>query len=76
VRLTAILFLFSAAAWAQAPAPPTTPSNPDAPGELDKLKQTCFSKFTSCFQELFTGDPFHIAVGSIAPQDGFGGGLA
>ncbi|HEX4311400.1 MAG TPA: hypothetical protein VHZ25_15310 [Acidobacteriaceae bacterium] len=27
-------------------------------------------------QTLFTGQPLHIAVGSLAPQNGFGGGLA
>jgi hypothetical protein len=71
-----VLILFSAEALqAQQPTPP-----PDPPGEWDKLKQSCFS-FTfsglgGCAEELFTGVPFHIAVGSIAPQDGFGAGVA
>jgi hypothetical protein len=29
-----------------------------------------------CAEELFTGKPVHIAIGSIAPQNGFGAGLA
>ena len=71
-----VLILFSAKALqAQQPAPP-----PDPPGEWAKLEQSCFS-FTfsglgGCAEELFTGVPFHIAVGSIAPQNGFGAGVA
>jgi hypothetical protein len=71
-----VLILFSAnTLLAQQTTPP-----PDPPGERAKLKENCFS-FTfsglgGCAEELFTGVPFHIAVGSIAPQDGFGGGVA
>lgn len=32
--------------------------------------------FMGCAQTLFTDHPLHIAVGSIAPQNGFGAGLA
>jgi hypothetical protein len=35
-----------------------------------------FKKIVGCGLTLFTGDPFHIAVGSLAPQNGFGFGLA
>lgn len=71
-----ILILFSAnALQAQQPTPP-----PDPPGEWAKLGQSClsftFSGLGGCAEELFTGVPFHIAVGSIAPQDGFGAGVA
>jgi len=74
-RVLLLLILFSAIAL-RAQQPPTT----DPPGEGTKLKESCFS-FTfsglgGCAEELFTGVPFHIAVGSIAPQDGFGGGVA
>ena len=55
----------------------------DPPGEPAKLKENCFSSalFTfaglgGCAEELFTGVPVHIAVGSIAPQNGFGAGVA
>ena len=61
-----------------------TPSNPpkkvDDPTETAKLKENCasfqFSKIGSCAELLFTGHPVHIAVGSLAPQNGFGAGLA
>jgi len=35
-----------------------------------------FKSFFDCAQVLFTDHPVHIAVGSIAPQNGFGAGLA
>jgi hypothetical protein len=77
LRLTLlVLILFSAnALQAQQPTPP-----PDPPGEGAKLKESClsftFSGLGGCAEELFTGVPLHIAVGSIAPQDGFGAGVA
>lgn len=58
----------------------TSPAKVDAPGEIDKLKESCgafsFKGVPDCVEELFTGQPVHIAVGSIAPQNGFGAGLA
>ncbi|MGH9742115.1 MAG: hypothetical protein ACRD51_07155 [Candidatus Acidiferrum sp.] len=79
-RIFLLVFLLGAAAavHAQAPPPQTTPPRIDSPNELDKLKGSCgdFSKFLDCAEELFTGQPVHIAVGSIAPQNGFGAGLA
>jgi hypothetical protein len=71
-----ILLLFAAeAARAQDAA---GPKPPDPPGELDKLKDSCFTKkgIPGCAETLFTGKPAHIAVGSIAPQNGFGAGIA
>jgi hypothetical protein len=72
-----LLFLLlgvGSSAWAQQ-APPATSVDP--PGEIDKLKETCGSmKVVGCATELFTGQPVHVAVGSIAPQNGFGAGLA
>jgi hypothetical protein len=46
--------------------------------EGDELKENCGSlkTITSCGATLVTGHPFHIAVGSIAPQNGFGFGPA
>ncbi|HEY6385269.1 MAG TPA: hypothetical protein VIX91_06265 [Candidatus Acidoferrum sp.] len=53
-------------------------TGPDNPSELYKLQHSCFDLkgLIDCGQELFTGQPVHIAVGSIAPQNGFGVGLA
>jgi hypothetical protein len=58
--------------------PPASQQTVDAPGELDKLKASCggFSTFASCGEELVTGQPLHIAFGSIAPQNGVGLGVA
>jgi hypothetical protein len=76
-RILLILLLFSTATaraqQASAPAPRI-----DSPNELDKIKESCFNLKTllSCGETLFTGKPIHIAVGSIAPQNGFGAGLA
>ncbi len=77
-----VLFLFSSAAHAQQPTPSPTPGSTqgriDSPSEWDKLSDSClnFKGIADCADELFTGKPIHIAVGSIAPQDGFGVGLA
>ncbi|HKV23384.1 MAG TPA: hypothetical protein VJN93_02230 [Candidatus Acidoferrum sp.] len=76
-----ILLVAPHLALAQSPAPqPSRDPNAriDSPSELDKLKDSCtdFSKFMDCAEELFTGKPIHIAVGSIAPQNGFGSGVA
>jgi hypothetical protein len=80
VRLILFVLILSAAgtAWAQQPAPASPPPRIDSPNEADKLKDSCFNLkgIPDCAEELFTGKPIHIAVGSIAPQDGFGMGLA
>jgi len=53
-------------------------TGPDNPSEAYKLQHSCFNfkGIADCAEELFTGQPVHIAVGSIAPQNGFGAGLA
>ena len=40
--------------------------------EKERLTENCssFKKFPGCAQVLFTDHPLHIAVGSIAPQNG------
>jgi hypothetical protein len=52
----------------------------DFRGEGDRLKESCsgfsFGKVASCAQVLFTDHPMHIAVGSLAPQNGFAFGPA
>jgi hypothetical protein len=52
----------------------------DFRGEGERFKASC-EKFSAksamgCAQLLFTDHPLHIAVGSIAPQNGFGAGAA
>ena len=78
-RIVLVLILFTArSSWAQQPTSGSTSPRIDSPSEIDKLKESCFSLagMPGCAEELFTGQPFHIAVGSIAPQDGFGAGVA
>ena len=52
----------------------------DDPSEIEKFKESCESlalkSLADCGELLFTGKPVHIAVGSMAPQNGFGAGLA
>lgn len=79
-RIILIAFLSAATSLcAQVNAPTaSTPTRIDSPSEMDILKESCFTPkgIPGCAEELFTGDPVHIAVGSIAPQDGFGAGVA
>lgn len=81
MRSSAILFLFlfaSAAVHSQQISPAAGTDRIDNPSEPYKLETSCFdiSKIADCAEELFTGQPVHIAVGSIAPQNGFAAGLA
>ena len=52
----------------------------DNPSEWAKFKESCGSfdlkQAGGCGELLFTGQPLHIAVGSLSPQNGFGAGLA
>jgi len=52
----------------------------DFRGEGDRFKSSCagfsFAELASCADLLFTDHPLHIAVGSLAPQNGFGAGAA
>jgi hypothetical protein len=65
------------------PTPAPTPQHESALGaefrlEHDRFSESCggFKSPAGCAQVLFTDHPLHIAVGSIAPQNGFGAGLA
>src|SRR5580692_1286219 len=79
-RAAVILLLTTLAAPALRAQQPAAPADtgPDNPSELYKLQHSCFylKGLLDCGEELFTGQPLHIAVGSIAPQNGFGAGLA
>jgi hypothetical protein len=45
--------------------------------EGERFHENCLNfKQVGCGQLLFTDHPLHIAVGSLAPQNGFGAGLA
>lgn len=74
------LLLASPVARAQEAPPLANPPRVDSPNEWDKLKGSCLAfkvkEVPNCAEELFTGHPVHVAVGSIAPQNGFGAGLA
>jgi hypothetical protein len=80
LKVVLVFLLLAGAACGQQAAPQPNPAQVDSPKEIDKLKNTCgafnFKSVPECVEELFTGSPVHIAVGSIAPQDGFGSGLA
>jgi hypothetical protein len=78
VRRILLVLALLASASARAQQPPATPPRTDSPREIDKLKESCFNLrgLLGCAEELFTGKPMHIAMGSIAPQNGFGAGLA
>jgi len=74
--LLAILVAPALSAQTSAPAN----NGPDNPAESYKLEHNCFSlrfqQIADCAEEVFTGQPVHVAVATIAPQDGFGAGLA
>jgi hypothetical protein len=77
--ILALLLVSGGTVWAQDNPPQPAPASPkvDPAGEVDKLKESCGAfKIFPCAEELFTGKPVHIAVGSIAPQNGFGAGIA
>jgi hypothetical protein len=64
--------LIASTAWAQ-----QNPPQVDNPSETAKFGESCGEfKVVDCATLLFTGQPLHVAVGSIAPQNGFGAGLA
>jgi hypothetical protein len=74
----ALLLCSVAAARGQETA--TQPATVDDPSELARFKESCgsfeFNSVGGCAELLFTGRPVHLAVGSLAPQNGFGAGLA
>jgi hypothetical protein len=80
VALLVIALMGAAGVLCAQEAPSSPVKKVDDPTETAKLKENCgsfqFSKIGSCAELLFTGHPIHIAVGSLAPQNGFGAGLA
>ena len=73
--ILAFLVLSGAAASAQ-----ESEIHADFRGEATRFKLSCedftAKKIPGCAELLFTDHPLHIAVGSIAPQNGFGAGGA
>jgi hypothetical protein len=71
----ALLMLYSCSSLAQ-----ESQTQADFRGEATRFKQSCedftMKKLPGCAELLFTDHPLHIAVGSIAPQNGFGAGGA
>ncbi len=55
-----------------------TPLGVDFRKEGESLQASCssFQSILGCAEVLFTDHPLHIAVGSLAPQNGFGAGPA
>ncbi len=71
------LALLAAAALVGQQNPVTNAAQQDPADEIGQLKKNCpFTHILGCAEVLFTGDPLHIAVGTIAPQNGVAGGLA
>jgi hypothetical protein len=70
------LVLFCGCAFAQQDGM-TNAERQDPGDEIGKFKKNClFKHVLGCAEVLFTGQPLHIAMGSIAPQNGFGAGVA
>ena len=74
-RLSLLLVLLAAPLCAQ-----ENQLQADFRGEGERFHKSCLAfdlkALGSCAQVLFTDHPLHIAVGSIAPQNGFGAGAA
>jgi hypothetical protein len=74
-RLMFALVLLTGTAWAQQ-STTTNVEEQDPATETGKFKKNCPKHIIGCAEVLFTGQPLHIAASSIAPQNGFGAGLA
>lgn len=75
-KVILLSLLLGSALWAQQSTVANVQQQ-DPSTESGKFKKNCpFKHLPGCAEVLFTGQPLHIAVGSIAPQDGFGAGLA
>ncbi|MGE5322004.1 MAG: hypothetical protein ACM3SW_04045 [Actinomycetota bacterium] len=76
MRILSLFLLLAGSLWAQQSGV-TNEAQKEPPDEWGKLKYNCpFKHVAGCAEVLFTGQPLHIALGSIAPQNGFASGLA
>jgi len=77
---TTVLLLLLFATLTTADAQDESKLGADFRGEGGRFRASCgsfsFSGTPGCAELLFTDHPLHIAVGSIAPQNGFGAGIA
>ena len=71
-----LLILTTNTGWSQQSDIPASVREQDPADEIGKLKKNCFHHMMGCAEVLFTGQPVHIAVGTIAPQNGVAGGFA
>jgi len=75
-----IVLLFAGAPALAQTVPQESMLHQDFRHEADHIKEACgtfgFKKLGGCAAELVTDHPVHIALGSMAPQNGFGFGLA
>lgn len=71
-RWAVLLALSGSCVWAQ-----ETQWGADLRGERERFDQSCVKfSIVGCATLLFTDQPLHIAVGSLAPDNGFGSGIA
>lgn len=76
VRILSLFLLLASSLWAQQSGT-TNEAQKEPADERGKFKYNClFKHVAGCAELLFTGQPLHIALGSIAPQNGFAAGLA
>lgn len=76
VRILSLFLLLVSSLWAQQSGT-TNEAQKEPLDERGKFKYNCpFKHVAGCAELLFTGQPLHIAMGSIAPQNGFAAGLA
>lgn len=77
IRSLCVIVLAVTSAMAQSAPEHETALGAELRLERGRFSDSCGKlSIAGCMQTLFTDHPLHIAVGSIAPQNGFGAGLA
>jgi hypothetical protein len=78
MRSVLLMILLTVSAMAQTTAPQKASAiHEEFRKEHERFSDSCLKlSLVGCAQVLFTDHPLHIAVGSIAPQNGFAAGLA
>jgi len=70
------LFLLLAGSLQAQQIDPANVEKQDPADEIGKFKKNCPSHPIGCGEVVFTGQPIHVTVGNLAPQNGFAGGMA